>query len=128
MKPSTEVTNWLKDQKAKDKPTIEALRSLIFEAMPEAHEFIYHSALCYQSGEIKFFPIIYIGTYTNHINLGFYHGASLNDSKQLLTGSGKQMRHIKIESIDDIKNPAIIELLKEAWANGLVEVQRSHNT
>ncbi len=117
MHTSKEVTNWLAEQTDQHQPTLRALRSIILACMPGAHEFIYHSALCYQAPSVKFFPIIYIGTYANHINLGFYHGASLDDPNHLLVGTGKQMRHIKIDSFEDAKKPAVADLLKQSWFN-----------
>src|SRR6185312_15678878 len=37
----------------------------------------------------------YIAVQSSHINLGFYHGASLADPTGLLEGTGKELRHIK---------------------------------
>ncbi len=38
----------------------------------------------------------YVGAYTAHINIGFFHGAFLPDPLGLLQGNGKRMRHVKI--------------------------------
>ena len=48
------------------------------------------------------------------IKLGFYKGAELPDPKKLLTGSGKVHRYVEINSEDDIRNPALLELLEHA--------------
>ena len=37
----------------------------------------------------------YVGVFTSHVNIGFFHGASLKDPAKLLQGSGKFMRHVK---------------------------------
>jgi hypothetical protein len=37
----------------------------------------------------------YVNVFTAHVNIGFFHGASLVDSSRLLTGTGKFMRHVK---------------------------------
>jgi hypothetical protein len=37
----------------------------------------------------------YVNVFTSHVNIGFFHGASLADPAQLLLGSGKFMRHVK---------------------------------
>jgi len=58
----------------------------------------------------------YIGIYKNHINLGFYHGAALPDPKRLLEGTGKRLRHIKIESVSKAKSSPIKQLIKDAIA------------
>ena len=38
----------------------------------------------------------YIAPHPNHVNLGFYHGASLPDPEGLLEGAGKALRHVKV--------------------------------
>src|ERR1700742_5133960 len=39
----------------------------------------------------------YVGVFTAHVNVGFFHGASLADPARLLQGSGKYMRHVKLK-------------------------------
>ena len=48
------------------------------------------------------------------IKLGFYKGSELPDPKKLLTGSGKVHRYVEINSEEDIRNPALRELLEHA--------------
>jgi hypothetical protein len=37
----------------------------------------------------------YVNVFTSHVNVGFFHGASLEDSSRLLQGTGRFMRHVK---------------------------------
>ncbi len=37
----------------------------------------------------------YVNVFTSHVNIGFFHGASLEDPAMLLQGTGKFMRHVK---------------------------------
>jgi hypothetical protein len=37
----------------------------------------------------------YVNVFTSHVNIGFFHGASLSDSAGILQGSGRFMRHVK---------------------------------
>lgn len=37
----------------------------------------------------------YVNVFTSHINVGFFHGASLEDPVRLLQGTGRFMRHVK---------------------------------
>ena len=48
------------------------------------------------------------------IKLGFYKGSELPDPKKLLTGSGKVHRYVEINSEQDVRNPALLELLDHA--------------
>ena len=37
----------------------------------------------------------YVNVFTSHVNIGFFHGASLKDPARLLQGTGRFMRHVK---------------------------------
>jgi len=41
-------------------------------------------------------PFAYVNVFTSHVNVGFFHGASLTDPDGLLQGTGKFMRHVKL--------------------------------
>jgi len=56
----------------------------------------------------------YIAPFKKHVNLGFMYGADLPDPEGLLEGVGKPMRHIKIRSLDDLKQPAVKKLVEVA--------------
>lgn len=58
----------------------------------------------------------YIGVHRSHVNLGFYHGASLRDPDGLLEGAGRRLRHVKIGDLADARRPAIRALLARAIA------------
>lgn len=58
----------------------------------------------------------YIAVQPQHINLGFYQGASLSDPSRLLEGSGKNLRHVKIHDIQGAERPALGDLLRQAIA------------
>lgn len=48
------------------------------------------------------------------VKLGLNRGAELHDPKKLLTGSGKVHRYVEIKTIDEVKNPAVKDLINEA--------------
>ena len=56
----------------------------------------------------------YIGVQGSHVNLGFYHGASLADPEGLLEGTGKELRHVKLRDVAAAKSDAVASLLREA--------------
>jgi len=37
----------------------------------------------------------YVNVFTSHVNVGFFHGASLEDPARILQGTGRFMRHVK---------------------------------
>src|SRR5688500_7153163 len=38
----------------------------------------------------------YVNAFSAHVNVGFFHGATLDDPARLLVGTGKRMRHVKL--------------------------------
>lgn len=38
----------------------------------------------------------YVNAFSAHVNIGFFHGATLDDPSRLLEGAGKRMRHVKL--------------------------------
>jgi hypothetical protein len=68
----------------------------------------------------------YISPQEDHVNLGFYHGASLSDSNGLLEGTKKWLRHIEFRNVSEVNHLEIEKLLAEAnnfWLNGWIENQ-----
>ncbi|MGC2618479.1 MAG: DUF1801 domain-containing protein [Acidobacteriaceae bacterium] len=62
-------------------------------------------------------PFAYVAAFTAHINIGFFHSASLPDPAHLLHGQGKNMRHIKINPGTPTNEPALTQLIQSAWAD-----------
>jgi hypothetical protein len=58
--------------------------------------------------------ICYIKPLKDSVNLGFFHGANLNDPGKLLQGTGKLLRHIKFNKKENIDLKAVEELLHTA--------------
>lgn len=56
----------------------------------------------------------YISVSRDHINLGFMYGAELPDPNDLLGGTGKLLRHVRITESEQLEDPALRELLKVA--------------
>jgi hypothetical protein len=58
----------------------------------------------------------YIAVYARHVNLGFYHGAALEDRAGLLKGTGTRLRHISFLDVPSTRRAAVTALLREAIA------------
>ncbi|MEE9431076.1 MAG: DUF1801 domain-containing protein [Melioribacteraceae bacterium] len=50
----------------------------------------------------------------NHISFEFSFGYKMNDEKNLLEGTGKFRRHLKIKSLSDIKDKDVDFFVKQA--------------
>lgn len=57
----------------------------------------------------------YVDSFTNHVNVGFFCGAMLEDPAGLLTGSGKRMRHVKLFPGRTVKEAALTALITAAY-------------
>lgn len=99
------------------RPIVERLRAVVSAIHPGGVETVRlgDRAATYGVGPKKMkHGYAYILPYTQHVNLGFYQGASLPDPEGLLEGTGKKLRHIEVRSLDDIDRPAITGLIEAA--------------
>jgi hypothetical protein len=56
----------------------------------------------------------YVDAFSQHVNLGFYEGATLDDPAGLLEGAGKRMRHVKLPWGQPVDEAALGELIAAA--------------
>ena len=108
----------------------ERTKALINEIMPDVVEVPWpkQSMLGYGVGPRKMSEhFCYIGVFKDHINLGFFYGAELLDPDNLLEGTGKLLRHIKITTPAQLENPAL-RLLLEAASKHLPKLKSSAGT
>ncbi len=61
--------------------------------------------------------------YSKHINISLPSGAGLLDPEGILHGTGKRVRHIKIQDFEDIKKPAVRNILMEARALAIAKLK-----
>ncbi|REJ76447.1 MAG: DUF1801 domain-containing protein [Acidobacteria bacterium] len=57
----------------------------------------------------------YVNAFTNHVNVGFFRGAQLPDPENLLVGTGKFMRHVKLDPDTRIATSALKDLVRFAY-------------
>jgi hypothetical protein len=60
-------------------------------------------------------PFAYVNTYWNHVNVGFFRGALLEDPAGLLQGTGKRMRHVKVKPGAEPDADRLRELIHTAY-------------
>lgn len=59
----------------------------------------------------------YVNAFRDHVNVGFFRGAELPDAHDLLEGSGKFMRHVKLRPSQKIDDAALRMLIHIAYAD-----------
>jgi hypothetical protein len=50
----------------------------------------------------------------SHVTFGFHYGTSLDDPKRLLEGTGKNLRHVKLRSVEDLQKKGLKDLVLAA--------------
>jgi len=94
-----------------------ALRAMVLEEAPFASERIlqtYALALLYSLTDKWKDTFCHVVVYTKHVNLGFNRGAELDDPDGLLEGSGKIIRHLRVERKEDLKQPHLRRFIRAA--------------
>ena len=62
-------------------------------------------------------PFGYVNVFTSHVNVGFFHGASLPDPARLLQGNGKFMRHVRLRPGTVTNAAALRRLIDAAYSD-----------
>ena len=95
------------------KPIALKARELIFDVMHEAVEQVKPgwSVIWYGPGARMKDTTIVIQPQRAWVNLGLAGGATLRDPAELLEGTGKGIRHVKLRTPEEVDNPAVRALL-----------------
>ncbi|MBN8600181.1 MAG: DUF1801 domain-containing protein [Planctomycetes bacterium] len=98
-----------------------AARKAVLKAAGKCSEIIYETycisnAFTFTGKQGQGF--IHIATYAEHVNMGFDRGTELDDSDSRLAGTGKLIRHIRLKSIADSRDPAVVRLIEQAVEQG----------
>ena len=116
MKDNPIVEQWLEKLPLDVQKITGKLIAVARKNIPNAHEFIYHDAVRYSVNDSPFDQICYIAPQKKgYVNFGFFFGAGLPEPQNLLIGDGKRLRHVKIRSEDEAKNPALAQLITATW-------------
>jgi hypothetical protein len=127
MKNNPTVDEWLEKHPADLQRLTSELIAVARKNMPGAYEFIYHDAVGYSINESPFDRICYIAPQNKgHVNFGFFFGAGLPDPKNLLQGEGKRIRHVKIWSVEEARNPGLAKLIQATWKQAPESVASVH--
>jgi hypothetical protein len=59
----------------------------------------------------------YVNAFTAHVNVGFFQGAGLDDPADLLQGTGKRMRHVKLRPDSGVDAASLQRLIEDAYAD-----------
>lgn len=88
--------------------------ALILRLVPNAIEIEDKSyqTMTYGASQKGMEELCYVAAFNHHINVGFFNGIDLPDPSNLLEGTGKRLRHVKIRQTDALNNPALHDLIR----------------
>ncbi|MCJ7571735.1 MAG: DUF1801 domain-containing protein [Candidatus Thermoplasmatota archaeon] len=82
------------------------------KTIPQINEEMKVGVPCYGHTKEDLCGKYYIAALKDHVNLGFSLKGLSKKEQELLEGSGKTMKHIKIYSLEEIDEKKIITLLR----------------
>ncbi len=92
-------------------------RALIYEVLPQVVEVVWarQKTIGYGTGPKKMSEhFCWIAPYKKHVVLGFNYGSELSDPENLLEGTGKRFRHVRLNTIEDVHKPSLRALIQFA--------------
>lgn len=104
------VDEYAKAMSVEHQAILAELRAIIKAAAPKATAAIKWAQPVYEENG----PLLFIRNAKNHVTIGFWRGAQLDDPNGLLTGDGEKMKHVKITSIEGINKKALTAYIKQA--------------
>jgi hypothetical protein len=92
---------------------VDALRTLVKKVIPSATETMnpWGVPVFEWNG-----PLFYIRVGKKHVTFGFSRGSAIKDPAGLLEGEGRNLRHMKIDNVEQARGPGLKNLLLQAKA------------
>ena len=102
------------------------LRAMVQDTMPQANELLFarQNHIAYSFSMSRRDTICYICPLKDYVRLGFMYGTHLPDPHQMLTGEGQRLRHVKVRTDEGARNPALKQLVEDAWADALTHMKK----
>ena len=102
---------WFADQSPGNQRILRALRAFVRRVAPKLEESVKWGNGCWVKGAS---PVAYAYSDEDHVQFGFFRGATLTDPDGLLQGKGQYVRHVKVRRPEDIDERALAALLRQA--------------
>lgn len=126
-KPSPQLLNLLATCPPRVARLALALRELVLSEAPEAEEVLYSvyaQVIVFKFAGIRGGAFCNVAAYSGHVNLVFYRGSELPDPYRVLKGTGKRMRHIRFNSLEDSRHEYLGTYIRAAIEQAHTEPTR----
>jgi hypothetical protein len=109
-----EIDVWLRSRREDLRPLVETWFSRMRQCGDDVRELMHDGCPTACVGDVAF---AYVGAYKEHVNIGFFFGALLDDPARLLEGTGKRGRHVKLRPGRVIDSAALDRLVETAYVD-----------
>jgi hypothetical protein len=99
------VDAYIKKQDSPQKEIILKVRDIFRKTLPNCNEEFAWGVVVYAGGKF------YIAAMKNRVHVGFAISGLNKEEIDMFEGSGRTMRHIKIHSLEDIKEERLVKLI-----------------
>jgi hypothetical protein len=100
-----QVAEYIEKQKSPQKEILQKVRKIFRKTLPDCNEKFAWGVVVYASGKF------YIAAMKNRVHVGFAINGLNKEKIEMFEGSGRTMRHIKIHSLEDIKEERLVKLI-----------------
>ncbi|MEO8466486.1 MAG: DUF1801 domain-containing protein [Gammaproteobacteria bacterium] len=116
------VDTWLRTRSEEHRPIVSKWFERLRRCGPDVRELLHDGAATACVGDV---PFAYVGAFKDHVNMGFFNGAALDDTFELLEGTGKRMRHVKLRADVAVDAHSLDELIRAAYLDGQARAGRA---
>jgi len=108
------IDSWLRRQRDELRPLAEQWIARMRQCGADVRELIHDGCpvACVEDA-----PFGNVNAFNDHVNVGFFHGAALEDPAGLLEGTGKRMRHVKLRRGSEPDLAALGALIEAAYSD-----------
>ncbi|MFZ0829969.1 MAG: DUF1801 domain-containing protein [Thermoplasmata archaeon] len=65
-----------------------------------------------------------VGAFSHHVGVEFWRGSTIPDPDHLLEGTGKNLRHVRLRTLEEASSPKLARLIARAVALDRTEPKR----
>jgi hypothetical protein len=109
------LDDWLRTRSEEHRPVVQKWFERLRRCGPDVRELLHDGAATACVGDV---PFAYVGAFKDHVNIGFFNGTALDDPFELLEGTGKRMRHVKLTPGVEVDAHSLDELIRAAYLDG----------
>jgi hypothetical protein len=108
------IDTWLGAQRDDLRPLVEAWFTRMRQSGDDVRELMHDGCPTACVDDAAFG---YVNSFKDHVNVGFFFGALLQDPSRLLEGTGKRGRHVKLRPGQEIDSAALVRLIDAAYVD-----------